>query len=96
MSRHLLVFLLSELRTVRLICTRCGVVSEMTIAKMSTHMDPAKCPSCHEDLCPLSERDRKSTGEDTNPFRMLGQAIESLAREKTVQIEFVLPAEEKD
>jgi uncharacterized CHY-type Zn-finger protein len=76
-------FLLSELKVVRLICGKCKVVSEMTVSRMASHVDPAECPVCGDRFCSSSD----------NPFRMLGNAIEMLAKETGVAVEFVLPAE---
>lgn len=89
MSRKLLVFLLSELGKVRLICQRpeCGMVVELDIHKMGDRYsgDSPQCPGCRTVLW------RERPGED-NPFVTFANAAESLiAMRDRVEIEFVLP-----
>jgi hypothetical protein len=85
MSRRLLAFLLSELKTVRLICQnpKCGRVAEMTPEKLA--VGNHQCAFCNFDFA--------ETGRPTViPLDMLGKAIlAAQAIEKQVQVEFVIP-----
>lgn len=98
MSRRLLAFLLSELKTVRLICPRpqCGGVAELSVESLAvrfgaTVRQPA-CPLCNHDFVGVDS----SSKYQTNPLLRLSEAVLELQGVgKTVapelQIEFVLP-----
>jgi len=94
MSRKLLAFLLSELTTIRIICSRdvCRAVTEVTPDRFEAVASRGMCPVCNHDLIPSSSHNSNS------PFLKLAQAIAAsqaiLAKEGTAQIEFVLPDEE--
>jgi hypothetical protein len=48
MSKTLFTFLLSELKTARLICKQCGAVAEMPTEKLGRlHERPTFCPACN-------------------------------------------------
>jgi hypothetical protein len=88
MTRKLLAFLLSELKTVRLICQqeRCGAVTEVSIAKMRTKFTGGACPLCDAQFVP-ERLDGKS-----NALVLLAFAIQELQEQTgTIQLEFVLP-----
>ena len=89
MSRKLFAFLLSELKTVRVICQRkeCGAVTEVTLDRMQARFAQAACPVCNHDLLP------PFSGAD-NPLTRLAKAVRELqdaAVTEKVQIEFVVP-----
>jgi hypothetical protein len=59
MSRKLLAFLLSELRTVRVICKNpaCGAVVELPIERLGVKMHDARCRVCDTALIHLRKPD---------------------------------------
>ena len=52
MSRKLLVFLLSELSTTRILCRGCKVALELSLAELTQRRLTA-CPLCNADFDPL-------------------------------------------
>jgi hypothetical protein len=86
MSRNLLVFLLSELDTVRVICrhANCGVTIELPVGQLGQRFANGHCPACNQLLA--------SGGK--NAFEQLTEAVRAFkAYDKTVGVEFVLPAD---
>jgi hypothetical protein len=88
MSRKLFAFLLSELKTARVICPQpqCGAVTEVSVAQLSGRFDRHPC-------CPLCKKEFfDAATSQPNPIERLADAIRDLqADTKRVQIEFVLP-----
>lgn len=84
MSRKLLAFLLSELQTVRVICKKCEVVTEMTADKASGKFQSGRCPVCEEWFY-----NPGSTG--FNPLFELLKMIQETKRITTFDVEFTLP-----
>lgn len=87
MSRRLLAFLLSELKTVRVICPRkeCGSITEVSIDRLRAKFEFASCPVCNHDILPAA-------GGPNNPLHRLAKAIDELQSVGVGDhIEFVLP-----
>jgi hypothetical protein len=83
MSRKLLAFLLSELKTVRVICKRdgCGMIYELPVAELETRFKNMTCPACKNLLGHGNE----------NGFAWLSAAVRAFATVKDwVELEFVL------
>ena len=82
MSKHVISFLIGELKTIRLICQwkDCGAVAEVTIDRLKQSKS-LKCPFCN---MPYEEG-------GNGPLRQLGLAIEELAATKGIGVEFILP-----
>jgi hypothetical protein len=84
MSRRLLVFLLSELATVRIICKNCHAIFELPIEKLGMRLQSPTCKVCNHDLLPPFA--------DENAFGLLARAVSKLKDQAaTVEVEFVLP-----
>lgn len=86
MSRKLLAFLLSELKTVRIICKHpaCGVITEMPLDKLAGKLCTGQCPACQKAIASVSQ--------DSNAFLLLAKAAQLFAaRKDDVEIEFVIP-----
>jgi uncharacterized metal-binding protein len=89
-SRKLFAFLLSELKTVRVICSRsgCRSVTEVDLSKLDSVGNKEVCPVCQQDLF-------KHSSEDVNPLVKLAEGIRMVQEAQTkagaAQIEFVLP-----
>lgn len=87
MSDRVLKFLLSELKTVRIICPHCEAVAEMPIDRLATRFETErKCLGCGESY---------GFGDHGNPLDRLGKVIaEFFALQRNTKfpdIEFVLP-----
>ncbi|HYH66571.1 MAG TPA: hypothetical protein VD866_17890 [Urbifossiella sp.] len=96
MSRRLLAFLLSELKTVRLICQRpqCGAVTEMSVESLGARFANRTpgCPVCNHDFAGVAAGDRDSQ----NALVRLADAILAIqgvgrSTPAGVEVEFVLP-----
>jgi hypothetical protein len=84
MSRKLLAFLMSELKTVRIICQQdgCGVIAEIPIEELDSKMSGPNCLFCK----------RPFTAVPDNPFVLLAKAARKFKLcSNEVQIEFVIP-----
>jgi hypothetical protein len=93
MSKQLLSFLLSELKTVRILCRhpKCGATTEFDISRVDNVMADFACPVCHQKAM-LADGD--ATTE--NHFRSLQAAIDGIDRARArFGVEFVLPVAEK-
>lgn len=91
MSEKLFKFLLSELKTVRLVCNnpRCGAVIELTVERMRAKCEFAQCFVCKEDFF-------GPHGSQLNPLTKLADAILEMQKHtKAIEIEFVMPEEQK-
>ncbi len=96
MSRRLLAFLLSELKTVRIICQHpsCGAVTEMTVEAMATRFKgrTAECPVCQSQFAGVAGG---MPGEDNALFKLAAGILASQGAGKAtppgVEVEFVLP-----
>jgi hypothetical protein len=93
MSEKLLRFLLSELKTVRVICNgkvngkSCGMIYEMSIESLSNHID--HCPVCHQKF--IFPKPGIPNGT-IHPLANLADAIEELERRRDgFEVQFVLP-----
>ena len=87
MSRRLLVFLLSELATLRVVCRRpgCGGVTEMPLDRVAARFADPRCPVCQGELLP-------GNAAGANPLTQLARAAVALqAHAANVDVEFVLP-----
>jgi hypothetical protein len=94
MSRKLFAFLLSELKTVRIICQSpaCGSVSEMTPKVMEIMCQSGACPVCKAPF-------EFDGNRQVNPLVRLAMAIQELqhsAAQKKVQIELAIPESEPE
>jgi hypothetical protein len=89
MSRHLLAFLVSQVRTVRLICKDpgCGVIFEMSLDALAG-AKWQQCPACGADFNPT----RSGTGL-LMTFATAAKALQEY--HKVLDLEFVLPADPK-
>jgi hypothetical protein len=87
MSRKLFAFLLSELKTVRIICNDCRTASEIPIDRLAKNA-PSDCPGCSKNLMGALINSGSSTP------KQLAAIIESLAKAKEFEIEFVVPDRE--
>ena len=91
MSRKLLAFLLSELRTVRIVCKGCAAVLEVPIEKLGNSVATCECKVCGQSFPRLKD------AENRGPFWQLGQAIQQFrTHEAVVDIEFILPDDSGD
>lgn len=81
MSEHLLKFLLSELKTVRIHCRAacCGGVAEIPIDRLG---QPIGCPLCRTVWMDASKQPL---------LKGLGNAVAALGNASEVSVEFVLP-----
>lgn len=86
MSRKLFAFLLSELKTVRIICQKCGGTAEMTVEQVSQR-SALNCPACRSELADFNG--------GQHPLFSLTKAIDHLQKgvKPPFQVEFVLPDE---
>ena len=98
MSRKLLAFLLSELRTIRIVCKGqikgkpCGTVLEVPLSNLADFFARTDATCRH---CNTSWLHFPSPGDAQEPFRLLAQAINNFANMKErVDVEFVLPDKE--
>ena len=88
MSRKLFAFLLSELKTVRVLCPKCNAVTELTVEQMGFRFDDLQCRVCRHDLNGFTG----PNGE--NRLSQLGRAIHAIqSLPGSTQVEFVLPDE---
>jgi len=91
MSRNLFALLLSELQTVRVICPHkgCGCVTEVSVERLRTKFEFAKCPICGYGI--------GGSGDTNNsPLYRLAKIIEEFNTLGIAdKIEFVLPADAK-
>lgn len=89
MSRNLFAFLLSELKTVRIICTACNCASEMTIEQVGSRSG-LNCPACRNELAVFTGQDQQ------HPLAALAKAIDVLQKgiKPPFKVEFVLPDNE--
>lgn len=85
MSRKLFAFLLSELKTVRIICKNCNVITELPIADLADKFKAPKCPSCKNSIA----------SENENPFVLLARSLAWFAGENRVDVEFIIPDDGK-
>lgn len=82
MSEKLFKFLLSELKTVRFRCVKCGTVTEMDIDKAEVRLQDPRCPVCKEAWGTV----------DPNHFVNFAAAVRGIrGRTDVVEVEFVLP-----
>ena len=78
MSERVLKILLSELKTVRLVCAKCGGTAEMTVVQLGGRNNVA-CPVCNTVYQSLSQ------------LISLARSIEFLRQQQELQLEFVIP-----
>lgn len=91
MSRRLLAFLLSEIKTVRVACPRCAAVTELTVEQMGYRLDDLRCPVCR------AEWTEFIGGELENNLKRLGKAIADFQKVPGAKhIEFILPDPSSD
>jgi hypothetical protein len=89
MSRRLFAFLLSELKTVRLACQKCGGIAEVTLEQLS-EME-AGCRLCGTDFLP-PESNAPIQQVIKNPYALIARAILAARdRKEKVEVEFILP-----
>ena len=97
MSRSLFAFLLSELKTVRLVCQKphCGGVTELSVEKVAQRFgqvnahDSPCCPVCNTPF------DGVGLGPQ-NQIAVFARSVLNLAAVTgSLQIEFILPDNEK-
>jgi len=81
MSRKLFTFLLSELKTDRIVCKKCKASSEMTLTQLSGK-ENVWCPACQADM------------ESKPSLAKLAETIKSLQNPTAFDVEFVLPDDE--
>jgi hypothetical protein len=89
MSRKLFTFLLTELKTIRVICSQCGTVVEQPIDVLARQGKDKvlNCKFCHQDFNPQHQ--------DVGPLLTFAQALQKMQElGKVVGVEFVVPAEE--
>jgi hypothetical protein len=88
MSRNLFAFLLSELKTVRIVCEKCKGTAEMTIEQLGQRSD-LYCPACRSELAVFSGRSQP------HPLATLVKSIDVLQKgvQPPFQVEFILPDE---
>jgi hypothetical protein len=87
MSRRLFAFLLSELKTLRLVCKNpaCGNVAELTPERLASGQY-ASCPFCTYSF--ITKKDDR----DTYPLVALAHAILAVRDlKKNVEVEFIAP-----
>lgn len=80
MSRKLFALLLSELKTIRIVC-KCGAAIEMSIVQAIASND-RKCPGCNEWVI-----NEGRAGQ----LAALATTINQLQGQTPLQIEFILP-----
>ena len=85
MSRKQFFFMLSELKTVRFICKKCGAVAEMNIGQIDMSFGNPSCKACS------TAYDGASTSF-INTLTKLGKTLEAAQADSLgCEIEFVLP-----
>lgn len=87
MSRRLFAFLLSELKTIRIICSGCKGVSEVEIDQVRQYFSNPDCRYCRKPL---------GFASHNNVLTQMANAIADIqtlqkGTEGTAKIEFVLP-----
>jgi len=90
-SKKLLRFLLSELKTIRVRCKNdcCGVITEFVLERLNTPELTERCPCCHAEW-----QTADMSGRPQNAFERLAKALALLKRiEGKVEIELELPEE---
>jgi hypothetical protein len=86
MSRRLLAFLLSELKTVRIICKNptCQGAVEIPVEHLGSRMAEPSCRICGHPFQPFAQ--------GTNGFSILARAIQLLQQHADQgDVEFILP-----
>jgi hypothetical protein len=84
-SRKLLAFLLSELRTVRVICPECKAVTEIPADQLPVRFADPHCPVCRRPWHGLA-------GRDGSRLAALGRAIHDIQQSASGDmVEFVIP-----
>lgn len=88
MSRKLFAFLLSELKTLRIVCKKCGSVIEMNLETTDLKKG-LNCPTClHTELVSANDAANRSL----ITLSSLVDAINGLNKSsKSYEVEFVLP-----
>jgi hypothetical protein len=77
MSKKLLAFLLSELTTVRIICRKCSVVTEMPIdILIATKGGATQCPSCKNSFTFQSVQPIANFASAVAEMRQIGLAVD--------------------
>ncbi len=84
MSQKLLKLLLSELGRVRIVCRKCGSVSEIDVDNLG-NVGQFYCPGC-----PSSGK----TVIEGNQLGALAHALRKLRELKDIEVEFVVPEKE--
>ncbi len=89
MSKRLLSILLSELKTFRLVCLRCGTAVELDIDALDKGPRPWQCAGCGTHVRPVGH------GGAVKPDALsdLAEALRRIRQLDGVTCEFVLPAE---
>lgn len=92
MSEHTLRFLLQELTRIRVCCqsSECKgkVTVELSLEELRRKYDRPRCPFCAAELDPVVH--------GRNPLAALARAMQDVVTlQNFVQVEFVLPVEEK-
>jgi len=87
MSEKLFKFLLSEFKTLRVVCKKCKTVVELDVASLAAAGLPYKCPGpgCQEVLPWMGGIDR------TNPLQELARAMLALETCKSVEVQLIVP-----
>lgn len=90
MSEHLLKFLLTELKIIRVRCNRCHAVIEIQSQVLAQTFERNVCPACQRMFSPI-----RLPGGDVHPkelFAALQRAIDLSAQfYDEIAVEFVLP-----
>lgn len=87
MSEHIIRFLLSEIKTVRVVCKKCGAVIETPIEKAGDALASGRrCRFCNNDLGDPNH-------PNSDPLRGLAAVAESLTSMENVEVHFVFPGD---
>jgi len=88
MSRKLLAFLLTELKTVRVICKECKTTTEVDIERLADVTDSTDTVHCHS----CKKRFYQISKPGDNPFGKLADAIHALQSDAIkADVEFIIP-----
>jgi ribosomal protein L37AE/L43A len=83
MGEHVFRFLLSELKAARLVCQKCGTVTEVPVDRLGPRHGGWHCPACQAPFYAAGAGD---------PVQQLAAVIQGLNGIKDkVQVEFLLP-----
>jgi hypothetical protein len=86
-SEHILKIGVGELQTIRIKCNGCKAISEIQVDALNSRFQESKCAHCEAVLIPGMA--------GPSAFESLQTALKELRESKRMEVEFVVPADEK-